>query len=264
MMLASAMNPMSAGFVYTGCLFLGMLLLIEVGRRYGAERLAKLAGAPHKGVGPIEGVVYGLLSLLIGFSFFGAAGRFDARRAGIAPEANIIATAWQRLDLLPEKVQPEFRELLRQYLDSRIKTYELLPDVEAATGELARSRRLQAAMWTRAVALARETGAPPAMGLLLPSINLMGEILTTRIEAMKYHPPFPIFLLLGLFALMAAFLSGYGMAVDKARSLLHIVGFAAAVSITLFIIFNMEYPRLGIIRLDSADVVLSELRQRMN
>lgn len=259
-----AMNPMSSGFVFIGSLFIGMLVLIEVGRRYGAARLVQLAGAPHKGVGPIEGVVYGLLSLLIGFSFFGAAGRFDARRQGIAPEANIIGTAWQRLDLLPAKDQAEFRELLRQYLDSRIKTYAVLPDLEAAMAEVSRSRRLQEVLWARAVALARETGTPPAMGLLLPSINLMGEVLTTRIEATKYHPPLPIFLLLAIFALMSAFLSGYGMAVDKARSLMHIVGFAAAVSVTLFIIFNMEYPRLGIIRLDNADLVLSELRQRMN
>lgn len=258
------MNPMTLGFLFIGGLFLCMIVLIEIGRRYGAKRLALLEGTPHKGVGPIEGVVYGLLSLLIGFSFFGAAGRFDARRQGIAPEANIIATAYQRLDLLPEKVQPEFRELFRQYLDSRIKTYRVLPDLDAAWAEVVRSRQLQGEIWSRTVALARETGAPPAMGLLLPAVNQMGEILTTRIEATKYHPPFPIFFMLGLFALMAAFLSGYGMAGDKSRSLLHIVGFAVAVSLTLFIILNMEYPRLGYIRLDSADTVLIELRQRMN
>lgn len=62
------MDPMTVGFGFIGGLFLGMLALIEFVRR-----LAELAGSPHKGVGPVEGVVYGLLSLLIGFSFFGAA-----------------------------------------------------------------------------------------------------------------------------------------------------------------------------------------------
>ena len=257
------MSPLTFGFLFIGGLFLGMLILIEVGRRYGAHRLAQLEGTPHKGVGPIEGVVYGLLSLLIGFSFFGAAGRFDARRQAIAPEANILATAYARLDLLPAKEQPAFRELFRQYLDSRLKTYQLLPDIAAAQAELAHSRQLQGEIWSRAVALARDTGAPPAMGMLLPSVNQMGEILTTRVESMKYHPPMLIFCMLGMFALMAAFLSGYGMAGDKSRSLLHIVGFAVAVSVTLFIIMNMEYPRLGFIRLDSADTVLNELRQSM-
>jgi hypothetical protein len=95
-------------------------------------------------------------------------------------------------------------------------------------------------------------------------VNQIGEILTSRIEITKYHPPLPIFFMLAAFALMAAFLAGYGMAGDKSRSLLHIVGFAVAVSVTLFIVMNMEYPRLGFIRLDSADQVLVELRQRMN
>jgi hypothetical protein len=40
--------------------------------------------------------------------------------------------------------------------------------------------------------------------------------------------------------------------------------FAAAISITVFVIIDLEYPRSGLIRLDSADQVLSDLRQSMN
>ena len=79
----------------------GMLLAIEVGRRIGRRRIASLGDAPSPGVGPVEGAVFGLLGLLIAFTFSGAASRFDARRQLIVEETNNIGTAYLRLDLLP-------------------------------------------------------------------------------------------------------------------------------------------------------------------
>jgi hypothetical protein len=41
------------------------------------------------------------------------------------------------------------------------------------------------------------------------------------------------------------------------------VTFAAIVSLTAYVILDLEYPRLGLIRIDAADRVLMELRQSM-
>ena len=49
----------------------------------------------------MEGVIFGLLSLLIAFTFSGAASRFERRRDLIVQEANAIGTAYLRIDLLP-------------------------------------------------------------------------------------------------------------------------------------------------------------------
>jgi phosphotransferase system glucose/maltose/N-acetylglucosamine-specific IIC component len=61
-------------------LFLGMLVLLEVGRRIGARRLAQDPEGVEAGVGTMEGAVFALLGLLIAFTFSGAASRFDTRR----------------------------------------------------------------------------------------------------------------------------------------------------------------------------------------
>jgi len=61
-------------------LFLGMLILLEVGRRIGARRLAEDPEGAEAGVGTVEGAVFALLGLLIAFTFSGAASRFDTRR----------------------------------------------------------------------------------------------------------------------------------------------------------------------------------------
>ena len=82
-------------------LFLGMLILSEVGRRIGMARLARDSEGLTKGAGAAEAAVFGLLGLLIAFTFSGAASRFEDRRHLITAEANAIGTAYLRVDLLP-------------------------------------------------------------------------------------------------------------------------------------------------------------------
>ena len=57
---------------------------------------------------------------------------------------------------------------------------------------------------------------------------------------------------------------GHGMAGRKSRSWTHIVGYVITMAGVIYLIFQLEYPRLGFIRMDSMDQVLVELRQRMN
>ena len=69
-------EPMSIPFLETWLaisLFFGMLLLLEWGRRFGARRLAQDPAGAHAGVGAVEGAVFGLLGLLVAFTFSGAA-----------------------------------------------------------------------------------------------------------------------------------------------------------------------------------------------
>ena len=99
-------------------LFIGMLLLLEIGRRIGIRRMRKDAEGAQAGVGAIEGAVFGLL---IAFTFSEAASRFDMRRQLIVEETNDIGTAYLRLDLLPTDAQPALRENFRHYVDARLE-----------------------------------------------------------------------------------------------------------------------------------------------
>src|SRR5512135_1014613 len=118
--------PLAAALTGVGLLG-GTLLLVEVGRRIGIRRMAKDGEGARAGAGAVEGAVFGLLGLLIAFTFTGAAARFDARRNLVTEEANDIGTAWLRLDLLPAGEQPALRESFRRYLDTRLEVYEKLP-----------------------------------------------------------------------------------------------------------------------------------------
>ena len=116
-------------------LFLGMLILLEIGWRIGIRRWAKDPEGARAGVGTVEGAVFALLGLLIAFTFSAAASRFDARRQLIIEETNDIGTAYLRLDLLPAEAQPGLREKFREYVDARLEVYRKLPDIAAAKEE---------------------------------------------------------------------------------------------------------------------------------
>ena len=135
--------------------------------------------------------------------------RFDARRQLIVEETNAIGTAYLRLDLLPAASQPGLRDAVRDYLDSRLRVYALLPDVDAAKTEVLNSNHLQAEIWSMALAASRDQQA--ATMLLVPALNDMFDIATTRVLVTLIHPPPLIFYILFALSIMAAGLAGYEM-----------------------------------------------------
>ncbi len=246
----------------SGSLFLGMLLLQEVGRRWGRSRAERDPEGTREGLVAVEGAVYGLLGLLIAFAFSGAASRFMQRRDLVVQEANAIGTAYLRLDLLPTEVQAGLRDKFRRYLDARLEAYGKIPDLDAAKAALARSVVLQGEIWSEAVSAARAAGSPASI-LLPPALNQMIDITTTRLAATQYHPPLVIFVVLAGLALVGSLMVGHSMGGSRKRSVLHMLAYAGVLSVTIYLIFDLEYPRLGFIRVDAADQVLVDVRESM-
>jgi hypothetical protein len=244
-------------------LFAGMLLMIELGRRVGGRQRAKIMQGGAAGVGAVEAAIFALLGLLVAFTFQGAAARFDGRRSLISQEANNIGTAWLRIDLMPPGAQPAMRDLFRQYLDSRLGTYRKLPDLAAATAEMEHTARLQTEIWNLAVSSGKGEGSNIIAVTLIPALNQMFDIVTTRTMAAHTHPPAVVFVMLGFLACASAFFAGHGMSGSKTRSWVHILGFAAVLAVTVFVILDLEFPRLGLIRVDDFDQVLIDLRKSM-
>jgi hypothetical protein len=255
LVLANLATYLAAG------LFVSMLLLLEAGRRLGTRNRERAAEAVPTGA--VEGAVFALLGLLIAFTFSGAASRFDGRRQLVTEEANAVGTAYLRIDLLPAAAQPPLRDLFRRYLDSRLESYRKLPDVEAAMTEWERSVALQGEIWTMAVTACGESGSSQATMLLLPALNEMIDISTTRLTSTRIHPPSVIYSMLGAVSLLAALLGGYGMA-SRRRSWIHMIAFAGVIAVTVYVIVDLEYPRFGFIRVAAADQALSELRRSMD
>jgi cytochrome c oxidase subunit IV len=82
--------------------------------------------------------------------------------------------------------------------------------------------------------------------------------------ALDIHPPPVVFAMLFALSVACALLAGYGMAGGHERSWTHMLVFAAVIGLTVYVILDLEYPRIGLIRLDAADRLLIELRGSMS
>jgi len=271
------MNLAAFGLVLTVLLFFAILSMIETGRRIGRKRFQSEGEAAGKGFTAVEGAIFGLLGLVLAFSFSGALTRFDARRQLVIKEANDIGTAWLRIDLLPADAQAPMREQFRRYLDARLEAYANASDIESVRTALERAAAVQKEIWALAIRSGMPAGgadhggggAPSASGpqaqiLLLPALNTMFDTGTSQQEAVRFHPPLIIFIMLGSLILACALFAGYDMGCRKNLNLLHSIGFAIVLSVTVYVIVDVEYPRLGYIRMSDSDEVLRQIREAMN
>jgi hypothetical protein len=243
-------------------LIVGILLSIEIGRRIGRWRWAAHQGTTRVLPPTLEASIFTLMGLLIAFIFYGAGARFEIRRNLIVEETNAIGTAYLRLDLLPPEAQPPLREDFRNYVHSRLDVYRQIPDIEAVETALSRSAALQQKIWKKAVAAAQKSG-PAVQSLVLASLNEVIDITTTRTVALKAHPPAGFFALLAISVIATSTLAGYSIAATGFHDSLFVTAYAIVLGLTVFVIIDYEYPRIGLIRIDSVDQVLLNSLEQM-
>jgi hypothetical protein len=247
--------------VVLGALVGALLTLQDLGRRLGERDIRRDIRRRRWGqtqvAGATETTVYGLLGLFLAFTFSAAGARFEARRHLVVVEANAISTAWLRIDILPDRTQGHMRDLFRQYTDARLERYRLRNEASRT-----RYRALQQEIWSTAIAASRESGEIPPFTVLLPALNEMIDITTTRETAVMLHTPAAVFVMVAIFALIGSILAGYGLA-GRTKHWVHKVGFAIVLGMALFVIIDLEYPRLGLIRVDAVDSVLDDVRRSM-
>jgi hypothetical protein len=243
--------------------FFGIVAMLALGQYLGRRSLAEQSDVVHSRMTGIETAIFGLMGLMIAFTFSSAADRYELRRQLTIEEANMIGTAYLRLDLLPVVSQPALREKFRQYVATRIAVYRVLPDVGASNAQAAIAMTLQKEIWTGVLAALKE--APPQATILaVQALNQMIDITTTRAMAARTHTPRLIFAILLILGLVCSLLAGYVLATTETRhTRLHLGAFAVVVALTIYVIFDLDYPRFGLIQLTYADQGLIDLLAEM-
>ena len=240
----------------------GMIGCLELGKRYGRKHVSADPNTATS-IGVLDTAVLALLGLLIAFTFSSASSRFEMRRHLAVQESNDLGTAWLRLDLLQPEARAELQQLFRDYLDARIETYSCLPDLEAAERHWARSSELQGRIWTRARQAVEAQPVSTAGILLMPALNSMFDTASARRAALVSHQPVLIFLMLLALAFVTAALVGHALARDCPGGWLHTWAFALITALTVYVILDLEFPSVGLIRLNLGEQLLGEVRASM-
>jgi hypothetical protein len=258
------MDKILISAVFAAILFAGLLGCLRLGWMIGRRRSRAAGEDAQAGLGAIDGSVFGLMGLLIAFTFTGAANRFHDRRELITQHVNAIGTAWLRLDLLADDDRDKARDGFRSYVDTMMEATRNAADLQAATTGLARLTAIQQEIWDDLVEATKRDRSLPLAQTVLPPANEMFDLGNSRVLASRQHPPVAVFGMLGVLVLVSGLLAGFGMAKCDRQSPLHVFGFAAVMALSIYLILDMEFPRLGLIRIDAFDQALIELRATMN
>lgn len=194
--------------------------------------------------GVIVGATLTLLGLLIGFTFSMATTRYDLRKALEEEEANAIGTEYTRLDFLPAADSARLQALLREYIRLRIRFYTTRDQTDLQKID-ADTSKMQSQLWATVAAAAKVQASP----LSVLASSGMNDVLNSQgyTQAAWWNRiPIAAWILMSLIAALSNIVLGYGM---HGRATVLSVILPLAVSISFFLIADIDSPRAGVIRI---------------
>ena len=205
-------------------------------------RLLPLEGEERQDLALVIPAALTLLGLLIGFCFSLAANRYDQRKNYEEAEAKSIRTEYVRADLLSAPDAARVRELLKNYLDLRIRFYETRDQQQLGRID-ANTTQLQTRLWSAVQAAADKQQRDPS--LVVSGVNDVLNAQEDTQAAWEFRLPVAAWFFMFIAAIFSALLSGYSRR-RKGITVFAIV--PLPVSISLFLIADLESPRRGLIR----------------
>ena len=210
-------------------------------------------------LGIIQTATLTLLALIIGFTFSMAIDRHDQRETLEEGEANAIGTQYLRADLLPAKSAAATKALLNEYIDQRIFFYT--HQSPAKVQEMNRkANETQQALWDEMLPIVR-TNQSNIMALVVSGMN---DVFNAQgfVQASWWNRiPSTAWALMTAIAICANVLVGFGARNFKKNLALFMI-FPFVVSVSFFLIADIDSPRGGIIRIEPRNLI--ELKKTLN
>lgn len=188
--------------------------------------------------------------------------RHDQREIFEEGEANAIGTEYLRADLLPPKAAAATKDLLIQYIDQRILFYskqspEKIQEIRSKTDQL------QMALWNEILPVVRTQPTAP-IALVASGMN---DVLNSQgyVQAAWWNRiPLTAWALMAAIAVCANLLVGFGARNFEKNMGLFMI-FPCIVSVSFFLIADIDSPRGGVIRIEARNLVAlkNNLTQQM-
>jgi len=239
-------------------LFILMLVATMIGKIIGDK--IRLNNKSAKNLTETSGLT-ALLFFLLAFTFGMSGNRYDDRRKIVVEEANDIGTAILRSDLYPEAERTLFRKDFKEYVEARILYYEVGSDVKKILEADSLSQTISAKLWQRACNLSKDPANLAATQQMIPALNTMIDVTTSRLSGEKAKVPQSILIMLFLLALISAFYSGYSEGRKGKIDWLVQTGFCLLVSVVILFTYDLDRPRRGFVNLDTPNQTILELRK---
>jgi len=235
-----------------------LLFLLMMGMVWLGALLRKRKSS-EKSLGTIEGSLFGLLGLLLAFTFSMSASRYDARKTIMIEEVNDIGTALLRADLYPDSLRHDFRKDFVSYIQARINYYDAGRDTTKIALAKQQTTTIADKIWKRAVLASKNPSNLAATQQMIPALNAMIDATTLREAAGKGRVPDSIIALLFILSLACSFFAGYVIPSHEKMEKITILGFILLTVIVVYVILDLDRPRRGLINMDEQQRYFREL-----
>lgn len=244
--MSESIPPVAAALLVLA-LLVGVGVAFELGFRLGRTRSERYRDHESPQVGAIQGATLGLLALLLGFSFAGAADRFLMRQDLVVREANAIGTAWLRAELLAPPHRDALRASLAGYAALQLELGAALRGTESQDIE-DRIAAAQDVIWR--TALEGVADRPDRIRPVLEPVNEAIDLHASRMSAITLHLPTPVLVLIVASSLLAMAVLGYGCGLGGVRILPMTAPLAILIVAALWLTVDLDRPRAGLIQVN--------------
>lgn len=225
------------------------LIALALGYRYAA-RFAKNASDKEGwawGLG--QAAIFGLITLILAFSYSRAAERFEARSELVVSESNAIGTAYLKAGFLPAAEATRFRSILIAYTRRRLDAYASVGDVGAERRAIDNGKTSQNQLWLISANAARRDSRPAFVDLTRSVIDVM-DAAEQQEAAFNNHVPGVILGIVVFSTLIGALLFGLTLGRASHPNALLAVIFCLLFSATVYTILDLDHPQGGFIGVD--------------
>lgn len=227
-------------------------------------RRRRSVGQAAEGLASIEAALFGLLGLMLAFTFAAAASRADLRRDRTVEAANAISTAISRADLYPAVERAGFRDEFREYVDARIAFQRAGLQSAALEQAVGRTIAAERRLWRRVTRLAADPRHSTRTLLMVPALNQMFDAATSRLAAHRSRVPDLVLWVLFVLANASAYASGYGTASRGQPVLWAHAVLALLTGLVVFAVLDLDRPNRGLVRLTTEHRMLEDVRARLD
>jgi hypothetical protein len=245
--------------VVVGILF----ILLIIAHIFGSKlrKFSERKGVIHQDtdLGTVEGALIGLFAFFLAFTFSMSGTRFDNRRETIIDEATKIGTALNLADLYPDSVRTSIRGHFKKYVDYRIAYFDAGIGDDKLNAALKNGGLQFDTIWAIVSHLGKDEKYSVATRLIAPALNEMSDIVVIRDAVKNATVPESILWVLFLLSICSSFMVGYGANGKNRNSVAGIV-LATMISISIYLIIDLDKPRRGLITTEGAQEKIVELK----
>ncbi len=232
--------------IIAGILFSGIIIFHIFGVQVIWYQKKKNPEHTTSGIGPLEGALLGLLSLMLAFTFNKSASNYDTRKALLVQETNDIGTALFRSDLYPDSIRQQFRTDFKEYIIARIDYYKAGNDENKIQGALKNAGIISQKIWLRAAIISQQSAVENRSIQMIPAVNNMIDAMSKREASRISRVPESILWLLFFLTITGSFIVGYASNAKKINWIV-ILLYSLMTVMTIYLILDLDRPRRGLI-----------------